>query len=260
MSIANSPSHAQGLIQFCRQNPRLQIERIVNLWKAGISPDSRPDKPLRTSIISKAFGRWIFETLELRQGGMPAGSFKLVLDGNPILEKASYIFEAVKGDVARQAALDLCYERNILSRLSWFQRRRRCGYQWEGLPQAITNLQNGDYASFIECNFDLGAVYDPEILIKERRGWTAEEWADEWADRQDDKFDTELPLPPWLELHPMCKYPTTLEAGALTHEPKCSYCRLVKGGWEPRCLGLRPFHGRIETMGLAFIRACHEAA
>jgi hypothetical protein len=200
MSLTNSPSHAQGLVRFCRLN------RIVNLWRAGISPDDKPGDPLRTSIISKAFGRWILEALELRKRGMPVGSFRLLLDGDPILEKASQIFEAVKGDVARQVALDLCYERNILPRPSWFERRRRFGYQWEGLPQAITDLQNGEYASFIECNFDLGAAYDPERLIEERVGWTAEEWEDEWAERGDDKFDTEAPLPPWRKLHPICTY------------------------------------------------------
>jgi hypothetical protein len=112
----------------------------------------------------------------------------------------------VKGDVARQAALDLCYERNILPRPSWVERRRRYGYQWEGLPEAITGLQNGEYASFIDCNFDLGAAYDPERLIQERVGWTAKEWESEWTARRDDPFDTEAPLPRWHKLHPICTY------------------------------------------------------
>ncbi|KAK7178664.1 hypothetical protein PSPO01_15272 [Paraphaeosphaeria sporulosa] len=206
MSVAISPSHAQGLVHFCRRHPKLRVKRIVNLWRAGISPDDRPERPLRTSIITKAFGRWIFETLELQERGMPEGSFTLILDGNLIPEKASQIFRAVKSDAARQAALDLCYERNILPRPSWVERRHRFGYQWEGLPQAIKNLQNGEYASFIECNFDLGAAFEPERLTRERIGWTAEDWEDEWADRQSDSFDTADPLPPWLELHPMCTY------------------------------------------------------
>jgi hypothetical protein len=211
MSIANSPSHAHGLIRFCRQNPRLRIERVVNLWRAGISPNDSIEYPLRTSIITKSFGRWIFEALELQKHGMPQGSFKLLLDGNPILEKASQIFEAVKGDAARQAALDACYERNILPCPSWIERRRRRGYQWEDLPQAITSLQNGEYASFIECNFDVGAPYDIESLINERLNWTAEEWEDEWELREDDEFNTEAPLPSWEELHPICTYHSRFE-------------------------------------------------
>ncbi|KAF2437281.1 hypothetical protein P171DRAFT_425548 [Karstenula rhodostoma CBS 690.94] len=203
MSLTNSPSHVQGLVWFCRQNPKLQIERIVNLWTAGISPNHRPEYPLRTSIITKSFGRWIFEALELRKHGMPDGSFRLILDGNPIPEKASQVFGAVKGDAVRQAALDLCYERNVLPRPSWIERRRRWGYQWEELPQAIMDLQTGGYDSFIDCNFDLGAPFDPESLVKERLNWTAKEWEDEWELRQDDRFDTEAPLPPWSELHPM---------------------------------------------------------
>ncbi|KAL1606190.1 hypothetical protein SLS60_003591 [Paraconiothyrium brasiliense] len=203
LSIANSPSHAQGLIRFCRQNPGLQIERVVDLWRAGLSPDDFPELPLRTHIITKSFGRWIFEALELRKRGMPNGSFRLILDGSPLPEKASQVFEAVKSDAARQAARDLCYARNILPCPSWFQRRNRVAYQWEGLHQAITSLQNGDYASFIDCNFDLGAAHDPECTIGERLDWTADDWTENELAHMRQQFDTEAPLPPWQELHPI---------------------------------------------------------
>jgi Mn-containing catalase len=133
---------------------------------------------------------------------MPNGSFRLVLDGDPIPDMASQIFEAVKGDACRQAALDLCQDRDILRRQPGFLRHRGFwkNYQWEGLPEAVTKLQNGEYASIITCNFDLGAPCDPEHMINEREGWDYYDWQEEWRERQTDTFDTVPPLPPWKEL------------------------------------------------------------
>ena len=38
-SIANAPSHSQGLLSYCRENPRLRVKRVVNLWKSSFWPD-----------------------------------------------------------------------------------------------------------------------------------------------------------------------------------------------------------------------------
>lgn len=195
ISTNDAPSHAQGLIWFCRQFPLLRIERSVNLWTAVISLRKLPNKPLKIRMITGGFGAWILEALELREKGMPEGSFRLTFDGGPIPAKASQVFEVVKGHVARQAALDLCYDRNILPRPSWLERRCRKAYQFEGFPQAITSLQKGEYSSFIECNFDLGEMYNPETLIEERVGWTAEQWEKEREDREEEIFDIEALQP-----------------------------------------------------------------
>ena len=100
-SIANSPSHAQGLIPYCRENRSLHVKRIVNLRTTGFGPKSQGINncgvPART--VTKSIGRWILETIELKNHGMPEGSFQLVMDGEPLLEKATEIFNVVQRDV-----------------------------------------------------------------------------------------------------------------------------------------------------------------
>lgn len=152
---------------------------------------------MTTSVITKSIGGWIFEALELRNRGMPKESFRLLLDGDPIPEKASQIFGAVKGDATRQAALDMLFERGIFPRpyLRWDFPFKPC--RWNHLPEAIGKLLNHEFASFIEFNFDLGALLDPERLIDARATWTKENWQGEWDLRQRDVFDTAPPLPPW---------------------------------------------------------------
>jgi hypothetical protein len=173
-SINNPPSHVQGLIPFCRRNPRLHIERALNLWTAGICFGMPFIQGVRATMITRSLGGWIIEALELRDRGMPDGSFRLTLDGDPIPDMASQISGAVKRDASRQAALDICFDRHILPlpRPSWFTRegRLRGNYQWKRLPEAIAKLQSGDYAWLISCNFDLGAPCDPERLISDREG------------------------------------------------------------------------------------------
>ena len=46
-------------------------------------------------MITKSLGGWIFEALELRDRGMPNGSFRLILEGDPVPDMAYQIFEAI---------------------------------------------------------------------------------------------------------------------------------------------------------------------
>jgi hypothetical protein len=115
-SVANPASHTQGLIPFYRHNSKLRVERIVNLWTAGFYPNVAHRLPAH--IVTKSFSRWIFETLDLQTHGMPSDAFHLILDGNPIPEKTSRVFEVVQRDAAFQAALEVCYNRGTSPRPS----------------------------------------------------------------------------------------------------------------------------------------------
>lgn len=182
----------------------MHIKRVINLWTAGICSTIRTWDGLQTEQITKSLRGWIAEALELRNRGMPDDSFRLLLDGDPIPEKASQRFTAVKWDAARQAALKIYYTRGIFPQLSWIEKResRWDGFHWEILPEAIRKLQDGGYESFIDCNFDLGAPYDAERLVEERNGWTLDDRQKEWSWIQCVPFETAPPLPPWRELHP----------------------------------------------------------
>ena len=208
LSGANSPAHAQGLIPFCRKNSRLRIERVVKLQSGGfINYYLAHSRCLMGSTVIRSFGRWILETLELKKHGMPEGSFKLFLDGDPVPEKTTKLFEAVQRDTALQIAMEICYERDILPRPSWWRRRRRKGYLWEALPRILRELMNGDHSSIIHCNFDLGSAYDPEEIVKMRRGWSAEEWESDWKASQEHIYVTEPPLPPYRTYDELRTYP-----------------------------------------------------
>jgi hypothetical protein len=100
---------------------------IVNLWTAGFYPNVAHRLPAH--IVTKSFNRWTFETLDLQTHGMPSDVFHLTLDGNPIPEKTSQVFEVVQHDAAFQAALEICYNRGTFPRPSWAERRCCSVYQ-----------------------------------------------------------------------------------------------------------------------------------
>ncbi|KAF2440239.1 hypothetical protein P171DRAFT_435072 [Karstenula rhodostoma CBS 690.94] len=203
VSIADSPSHSRGLIPFCRFNPRAHIDRIVNVWKVAITHEYNTTvEPLQTSTIMKGLGRWILEAVQLPQRGMPEGSYRLVLDGNPTKTKSAEAHQAMNQAVGLQAALDLCFDRRIFSHPSWFERYSRHYYYWGTLYQALQELEHGKKKPLINCNFETGILPSLEKLIEDRVGWSVGDWLQEWEDHQTQPFETEAPLPAFLDLHP----------------------------------------------------------
>jgi hypothetical protein len=71
--------HPQGLIPICIKNPRLSVERRVDIWRTVIEPkslfDGDPVHVLRDILI------YIEEARTLREKDMPASSFRLILHG-----------------------------------------------------------------------------------------------------------------------------------------------------------------------------------
>lgn len=138
---------------------------------------------------------------------MPDGSFQLVFTGDPDLDKASEIFQIVQEDAAWQAALDLCYERNLLPRPSWrLQRRMHC-FQADGLLEIMDQIVGGN--SIIKCDFDLLPCTGVEELLKAHQGWTEKEWETNWVDKRDEDIDPgpylnweEIRLEPILPSYP----------------------------------------------------------
>ena len=95
---------------------------------------------------------------------MPACSYSLTLDGGPLAELSSKIFEEVKHDVACQLALD-CFLQQRQSRLPPLQywTWQSC-YLSEVMPEALKDLMK-DESSFIHCNFDTGDMWDEEEIL-----------------------------------------------------------------------------------------------
>jgi hypothetical protein len=228
---ANSPSHAQGLLSFYRANPRLRIQRVVNVWTVGITPETIfPIEPLRISAITKSLGCWILEALRLEEQGIPEGSFQLILDGNPLLDITSEAFRLMMRGTALYNALDELFNGQILPRpgLLHSSRSRAFASHYASLHGALQKLQNNQCASWIHCNFEVGAMPDSQSLVKERSGWSVEDWEHEWNEHMMQEFETGDPLPPYRELHPVCKFTSPYNKTCTNAHLCLSYCVLVK--------------------------------
>ena len=163
-SVAHPECHALGLIPFCVQNPRLYVERRVNLWRA-LESGSRPGsinlyvnwfktiakcsetwrfryyEDFKCSFLSKSCSRWIIEASTLTARGMPIESFSLLFDGDPAPDQSWKLLESVKENAADFG-------------LS------------EAIPQAFNNIVSGK-KSLIRCNFPTDDLYDPgEIFTR----------------------------------------------------------------------------------------------
>lgn len=114
------------------------------------------------AYIGKTCCQWITEASALSANGMPAGSFSLVLDGDPAPDQSSKVFEILKEDAAWQVAQAQWYTDQSLS--PGLLATKIGGLYWsEVFPQAINNIVEGK--SFMRCNFPTGNLYDPKRVL-----------------------------------------------------------------------------------------------
>lgn len=132
--VAFPESHAQGLISFCVENPKLRVERRVNLWKAIFQHPNRQHHLVNdldgdpetqhlyartdaqtsfpTDTITDNLALWIMEAVALVPAGMPENSFTLVLDGAPGNDVLLDVFmNYIQRDAAWQRAWEIASER-----------------------------------------------------------------------------------------------------------------------------------------------------
>lgn len=182
-SVALPESHAQGLIPFCRQNPDLRIERRLSMWRLLLLGESDPSSV--SNCLMEIYGhddqrkrehlddhcahylgnnacQWITEATALPAYGMPLGSFSLILDGDPLPELASEVFEVLKEEAAWQIAQMQWYANQSLNP-DWIRTRSGGFYMSSSYPQAIKDIVEGK--SFIRCNFPTGELYDPQRVL-----------------------------------------------------------------------------------------------
>ncbi|KAJ0164412.1 hypothetical protein CTA2_1043 [Colletotrichum tanaceti] len=221
-ALAYPESHGYGLIPLCKENPLLHVERRVNLWRNVFQTDllhktprrryqfrmesAQPGmKSLRSDMITRSVAPWVVEARELVPAGMPASSYSLVLDGDPVPHLASQIFQSiVQRDVAWQEAWTISVDRGSIpeltsfSRRSWAETRSGGCYSFEALPQAMRDIASGN--SVVRCNFDAGEPLDAEKLRIEHHNWNRDTWMQRWHEHDPMFWDTEPPLPSWMDL------------------------------------------------------------
>ncbi|KAI8712078.1 hypothetical protein NCS52_01473100 [Fusarium sp. LHS14.1] len=216
VSVGLPECHAMGLIRFCREYPRLRVERYVGLWRnilhdyQGPSLDGMPEVAddltkgeRRCEIGDRDLGRilssWFGEALALMDAGMPAGSFTLILDGNPAINLSSEIFQnCIRRSIATEQAFRRCFDKH----LSDAENDHRVGYIRMGdwapnhLLDGMGHLDN--QASVIRCNFNIGTPWDVDKMVEERRQWSVERWQDDLSRADHGGYCTLAPpLPCW---------------------------------------------------------------
>jgi hypothetical protein len=204
-AVGNPECHAQGLIPFCQENPKLMVERRVDLWHnilvQGL-PNGRQGLTDRSAIdtyaITASVSSWIVEALALESLGMPTGSFRFVLNGDPAPHGATLIMQVLHRDAAWQRAIEECFKRKIFpgsSGLDWHS--YEC-YMFEGFPDALADMVHG--RSIIQCNFELGEPSDVEELITAHADWPLSKWLREWGSQRPQQYECPPPLPPFSEI------------------------------------------------------------
>ncbi|RSL97650.1 hypothetical protein CDV31_012928 [Fusarium ambrosium] len=212
VSVAHPQRHAQGLIPFCRENPRLRIERRVDVLNAIIQqtelsqlsslPTSSRDDPntryhIRYSCITGAVADWLLEGLATVDAGMPADAFTLVLDSGRATDLCSDIFQlAVQHGIAWQTALERCHAIGI----PWNTSQVIPEYTFTNAPQdlwqALEHLSN--QTSVLRCNFHPGQPLDVEKIFNECSNWNIRKWQNCWSSANVHRdFDVLPPLPAW---------------------------------------------------------------
>ncbi|RSL72429.1 hypothetical protein CEP53_001131 [Fusarium sp. AF-6] len=212
VSVAHPQRHARGLIPFCRENPRLRIERRVDVPNAIIQqtelghlsslPIPSRDEPniryqISYSCITEVVADWLLEGLATVDAGMPANAFTLVLDSGPATDLCSDIFQrTVHHGLAWQTALERCYALGILRAPS----RHIPEYTFANAPQdlwqALEHLSN--QTSVLRCNFNPGQPLDVEKIFNECCTWDIHKWQISWSFAHDPRdFDVLPPLPDW---------------------------------------------------------------
>lgn len=211
VGMGHTECHGLGLIKFCKENPELRVERRANLWKSILLTcigEGIGDDEIYEDGITQRVALWVVEALALVPAGMPAGSFTLVLDGDPAPAQSAQLFQRVQRDAAWQTALSESFNRGLLPDMTYVDKRSRGGYMYEDFPQAMREISKGTCRA-VRANFDVGEPWDAEAMIEAHRGCKLEDWHDKWF--LDTHFQTAPPLPEWRVVRK--------ESGRLTRLP-----------------------------------------
>ena len=155
---------------------------------------------LSPSEVSHCFKPWLSEAVVL--DGMPAASYSMVIDGDPLRELSSEIFEEVKHDVAWQLAAERYLEQRHVGLVPLHWWRQYAGYLSEAMPRAVEDVVKGT-SSFIRCNFETGDAWPVEDMLNRFANLTEDDVWFSWIrfanPRPDGYYETEPPLPTWYD-------------------------------------------------------------
>ncbi|KAM0426122.1 hypothetical protein ACHAPT_008753 [Fusarium lateritium] len=193
ISIGQPECHALGLVQFCRENPRLGVERYVSIWRNILHEAQPPGFECLPEVVDDvtkgerkcgvhhgamkdALGFWFGEALALADAGMPAGPFTLIVDGNPAINLSSEMFQDA---LQRILATELAYRRCFNTDPGQPGEDHVGSWARRHLIRGMHHLNN--QASIIRCNFNPVLSWDIDRMVEERREWPMEAWENEFG-------------------------------------------------------------------------------
>ncbi|KAM0428829.1 hypothetical protein ACHAPT_006629 [Fusarium lateritium] len=209
VAVAHPERHAQGLIPFCKENPRLRIERRVDMVNTVLSesalhsqfslPTSSRDDPgnryqLVSWILTPGVAGWLCWALAAVDAGMPADAFTLVLDAGPAADLCSDILQrVVHRDLAWQTALERCYAQGVLQVPPSGVHKYTFSGGSQNFQQAVEHLVN--QTSVLRCNFNPGAFWNVDEILANHSWWNLSTWYYQQRQLMKLHFDVLPPLP-----------------------------------------------------------------
>ncbi|KAI3580319.1 hypothetical protein IWW34DRAFT_695113 [Fusarium oxysporum f. sp. albedinis] len=199
-AVCSPSTHAMGLIEFCKYNPRLRIQRHIKLCRripAAFHPcwdhlayycvggGNRTEYNDGADIIPeyavKGISIWLEEAILLPDAGMPGNSYTLCLDGEPDKTFFSDIFQNIllRHDASIQASRELFRMRPHQFNGAPPYRRWQGGHLSKALKYLIDHhsiSESIDSVPLICSNFHPGQPLDIESFIQERLEWESQDW------------------------------------------------------------------------------------
>ncbi|KAL7929717.1 hypothetical protein V8C35DRAFT_314625 [Trichoderma chlorosporum] len=258
VSVAYPECHAQGLIEYCKENPKLRIERRLDLWRNVFqSPSSElanftftfegrlewstsgydgRGQGLWSLVLTDSIALWLTEALALLPLGMPKESFKLVLDGGEVPQQCSDIFKAiVQRDAVWQSVWEMMTADTFLDESSFTKRAHHC-YRFEDFPDAVRDMANNP-SGLIQCTFDIEpAIWDIDTEFEKYKRYSLED-SHNLPIANQVFFQPQDPLPSWIDLHAENILPEFFTNQHLIQVDDTSEWLIhdMKGAWDEGC-------------------------
>ncbi|KAK8129070.1 hypothetical protein PG984_010178 [Apiospora sp. TS-2023a] len=162
-SVASPYYHAQGLVPFCLDNPRLRILHRIDMWRTIVATPYKDslyrdtpeqwfmEKPLLRFSGACNLATWLGEALALPSHGMPQQSYTLLLDASQSREQCTSFFQDL---IQRHAVWQEVWERVAIEEdVGWLEVRSAQCYIAAGFPQAVADIAN-NVSPMVQTTFD----------------------------------------------------------------------------------------------------------
>ncbi|KAF4333597.1 hypothetical protein FBEOM_12584 [Fusarium beomiforme] len=215
-AVAYRSKHRFSAAAVAIHNPRLRIEHRVSMlshilqagdiffdthmFKLRAEDPDRDGSKIGTSNVFRELSHWFVEALATVDGSMPPGSSSLVVDGEPVVDLCSEMFQhSVQRDAAFFIALERCFPR-LVTRHDPTLLTNIGGRAVEALMHLVNET------SVVRCNFYPGQMWDVDKFVKYFKGHEGDtesgimDLYNKYHARERFEFELPIHLSSWLDL------------------------------------------------------------